>query len=219
MDRPGTIPLPASGRQCEVFHHCIKLAKAGNVHNIRAMNEANNQRRYVVGVLIALAVLMLLGTMFTQREYPAVKPPPSQIQQDQAPAELLGPRPELTPQDVVRLIIKALQHNSATPYDEGIRLTFNFASPVNRRATGPLQRFTRMVKSPQYRLMLGHQRAEYGETEIQGQAARQRVTLYDKAEVPTVYVFLLSYQTSAPHAGCWMTDAVLIQPHNVQPWI
>lgn len=185
------------------------------------MNEANHQRRSVVGILIALGVLMLLGTMFTQREYPVIKPPPppSQIQQAQTPAELPGPRPELTPQDVVRLIIEALQHNSETPYDEGIRVTFNFASPANRRATGPLQRFIKMVKSPKYRLMLGHHRAEYGDLEIQGKSARQRVTLYDKAGLPTVYVFLLSYQTDTPHAGCWMTDAVLIQPHNLQPWI
>lgn len=182
------------------------------------MNEANHQRRSVVGILIALGVLMLLGTMFTQREYPVIKPP-LQIQQAQTPAELPGPRPELTPQDVVRLVIEALQHNSETPYDEGIRVTFNFASPANRRATGPLQRFIKMVKSPKYRLMLGHHRAEYGDLEIQGKSARQRVTLYDKADVPTVYVFLLSYQTDTPHAGCWMTDAVLIQPQNLQPWI
>ena len=119
----------------------------------------------------------------------------------------------------MRLVIEALQHNSETPYDEGIRVTFNFASPANRRVTGPLRRFIKMVKSPQYRLMLGHHRAEYGEIEIQGESARQRVTLYDKADVPTVYVFLLSCQTDAPHAGCWMTDAVLIQPHNLQSWI
>ena len=129
------------------------------------MNEANHQRWPVVSILIAMAVLMLLGTMFTQREYPVIKPapPPSQIQQAQTPAALTGPRPELTPQDVVRLVIEALQHNSETPYDEGIRVTFNFASPTNRHATGPLQRFIEMVKSPQYRPMLGHHRAEYGD--------------------------------------------------------
>jgi hypothetical protein len=76
-----------------------------------------------------------------------------------------------------------------------------------------------MVKSPKYRLMLGHHRAEYGDIEIQGKSARQHVTLYDEADVPTVYVFLLSCQTDSLNAGCWMTDAVLIQPHNLQPWI
>ena len=65
------------------------------------MNEASNQCRSAVSTLITLAVLTLLGAMFTQREYPAIKPAPSQAQQVQAPGKLPGPRPELTPQDVV----------------------------------------------------------------------------------------------------------------------
>jgi hypothetical protein len=62
------------------------------------MDEASNQCLSAVSILITLAVLTLLSAMFTQREYPAIKPAPSQVQ---APGKLPEPRPELTPQDVV----------------------------------------------------------------------------------------------------------------------
>ena len=55
------------------------------------------------------------------------------------------PDPSLSPQDVVSIQIEALRNND-TPYeDRGIEVTFNFASPTNKRATGPLERFKVMV--------------------------------------------------------------------------
>ena len=65
------------------------------------MNEASNQCRSAISILITLTVLTLPGAMFTQREYPAIKPAPSQVQQAQAPGKLSEPPPELTPQNVV----------------------------------------------------------------------------------------------------------------------
>ena len=56
------------------------------------------------------------------------------------------PDPSLSPQDVVSIQIEALQNND-TPYeDRGIEITFNFASPTNKRVTGPLERFKVMVR-------------------------------------------------------------------------
>ena len=52
------------------------------------------------------------------------------------------PDPSLSPQDVVSIQIEALRNND-TPYENrGIEVTFNFASPANKRITGPLERFT-----------------------------------------------------------------------------
>ena len=60
------------------------------------------------------------------------------------------PDPSLSPQDVVSIQIEALQHND-TPYvDRGIEVTFNFASPTNKRVTGPLERFKAMVRNSRW---------------------------------------------------------------------
>lgn len=65
----------------------------------------------------------------------------------------LAPDPALDPADAVRIQVQALAENGAD--DAGIALTFRFASPDNRRQTGPLERFVAMVKGPVYRLNPG----------------------------------------------------------------
>jgi hypothetical protein len=65
----------------------------------------------------------------------------------------LAPDPALDPADAVRVQVQALAENGAD--DAGIALTFRFASPDNRRQTGPLGRFVAMVKGPVYRLNPG----------------------------------------------------------------
>ncbi|HSY80300.1 MAG TPA: hypothetical protein VK807_00975, partial [Gemmatimonadaceae bacterium] len=51
------------------------------------------------------------------------------------------PTPSLSPNQVVEIVLTALQHNDNPQPDAGIATTFEFASPANRLETGPLQRF------------------------------------------------------------------------------
>ncbi|MEM8556868.1 MAG: DUF4864 domain-containing protein [Bacteroidota bacterium] len=119
------------------------------------------------------------------------------------------PSPDLTPEEVIRLQVEALQQND-TPYpDAGIEAAFRFASPANKQATGPLRRFAEMVKGPVYGAMLGFERAEYGPIQVQGDRAVQRVTLVQPDGRRVSYVFGLTRQTEGAYDGCWMTDAVM----------
>ena len=43
------------------------------------------------------------------------------------------PDPSLSPQDVVSIQIEALRNNDIPYADRGIEVTFNFASPANKR--------------------------------------------------------------------------------------
>ena len=124
------------------------------------------------------------------------------------------PSPDLTPEEVVRLQLEALQTND-DPYDDaGIATVFRFASPGNRAATGPLDRFTRMVHGPTYRDMLGFETALYGAMRIESDRAVQSVTLVHAGGRRVSYVFGLSRQTGGPCDGCWMTDAVVREPES-----
>ncbi|MEM1125802.1 MAG: DUF4864 domain-containing protein [Bacteroidota bacterium] len=119
------------------------------------------------------------------------------------------PSPSLSPEQVIRLQVEALQRNDQPRPDAGIEVAFRFASPANKQATGPLGRFTQMVKGPAYRAMLGFERAEYGPIRVQGDRAAQRVTLVQPDGQRVSYVFGLSKQTSGTYEGCWMTDSVM----------
>ena len=69
------------------------------------------------------------------------------------------PEPALSPGDVIRIQLEALRHNDEQ--DRGIAVAFRFASPANRANTGPLSRFTAMIKEGPYALMLDFRDATY----------------------------------------------------------
>ncbi len=128
-----------------------------------------------------------------------------------APAAALAlPKPsaELAPEDVVRIVIHALGSNDEPFADAGIATTFGFASPANRRNTGPLDRFTRMVKSPPYGVMVDHVASEFSEVVYVGDGAYQLVHLTTRDGGEVVFAFRLSRQRDGVYAGMWMTDAV-----------
>lgn len=120
------------------------------------------------------------------------------------------PDPALSPEEVVKIQMEALKYNDET--DKGIEITFRFASPGNKRFTGPLTRFTRMIKNDLYSPMLNHQSARYGTLERTGNYAAQRVTVIDSTGRAVIYVFALSKQDTPSCAGCWMTDGVTVEP-------
>jgi hypothetical protein len=119
------------------------------------------------------------------------------------------PDPGLAPDDVVGIVLRALQHNDDPVTDHGIAITFAFTSPENHDITGPLERFRALVKSPAYRLMIGHSRAERGPVAVTADHARERVAITGANGDRAVYVFLLSRQELGSHKGCWMADGVL----------
>ena len=119
------------------------------------------------------------------------------------------PSPEMTPAEVVRTQVEALQHNDDPYPDAGIETTFRFASPSNQAATGPVARFAQMVKGPVYGDLIGASRAEYGPIAVDGDRAAQRVTLTHADGRRATYVFELSIQEGGDYDGCWMTDGVV----------
>ena len=123
--------------------------------------------------------------------------------------DLPEPEPGLAPDEVVRIIMTALQHNNDPCMDCGIETAFNFASPSNRAVTGPLPRFVEMVRNPIYDPLIHAVRFEQDTIQIDGDEARQDVRVYDADGNRAVYVFILSKQPGPAWEGCWMTDSVI----------
>lgn len=130
------------------------------------------------------------------------------------------PSPSLTPGEVVAIQLEALRTNDELEGDQGIALVFQFASPANRTITGPLDRFIELVKTPEYRPMLNHRRAEPGPLITSGDLAEQRVVITAARGEEITYVFVLSRQRAGAYAGCWMTEGVLRETEEDRrlPW-
>jgi len=120
----------------------------------------------------------------------------------------LHPSPEYAPQQVVKIVIEALQNNAQTDNDGGIATVFRFASPGNRSQTGPLTRFTRMIKGG-FADMLEHTAAHYEPMEITSDTAVQAVCLEQPDSTEVCYAFQLGKQLSGEFEGIWMTEAVI----------
>jgi hypothetical protein len=125
-------------------------------------------------------------------------------------AELPTPDPSYGPADVVEIQLDALAENDDPVPNAGIKTAYNFASPSNRRATGPLDRFVRMVEGPTYRPMIDHAEAVVGPIERDGDHAEQTVTLTGPDGRTVTYTFGLSHQTAGEFQGCWLTDRVVV---------
>jgi hypothetical protein len=124
----------------------------------------------------------------------------------------LTPDPYLSPADVVKIQLDALQNNDLMPNNAGIRTAWNFASPANRAATGPLDRFIELVKNPPYMPIVGFEWAELTQVLIRRGQAQLAARLFHPHFDEAIYAFILSIQEAAPYYGCWMTDGVLPVP-------
>lgn len=124
---------------------------------------------------------------------------------------LPAPDPSYEPERVVELQLEALADNATPVENAGIKTAYNFASPANRRSTGPLDRFIRMVESHQYAPMIDHVEATTDSLERTGNRAEQRVTLTGPDGRTVTYRFRLSVRPTGPLEGCWLTDSVLAE--------
>ena len=71
-------------------------------------------------------------------------------------AELINPSSDIKPAEVVKIQLTGLQNNDSRFKDSGIEQTWNFAHPNNRKVTGPLDNFKRMLKGDSYQMMIDH---------------------------------------------------------------
>jgi hypothetical protein len=116
---------------------------------------------------------------------------------------------------VVRLQVGALR--AFRDDKSAIHQCYVLASPANRAATGPLNRFIAMVQNPVYGALVLQTTALVGQAVIRGEQATVLVTVLDQSRTPHVFRFFLSKQTEPLHLDCWMTDAVIPVEAQMQP--
>jgi len=118
------------------------------------------------------------------------------------------PGPGLPPERVVEIQLDALQHNDEPEPDAGIERTWTFAHPDNRAMTGPLERFTAMLKSPAYALLLNHRQHAVEPVARTEDVAVFRVTVVAARGPVVAYRWTLQRVQAGALAGAWMTVAV-----------
>ena len=121
----------------------------------------------------------------------------------------IRPHPTLSPKDVVQIVMNALKNNDRPNKNSGIAITFNFASPTNKRNTGPLRRFNSMIRGQTYSPMINHSSATYEKYNVMSNRASVDVILVSSGGKTYGYRFGLSQQNKNKYEGSWMTDTVI----------
>ena len=70
--------------------------------------------------------------------------------------DIIQPTKDLTAYDVVKIQLTALKNNNKSSKNDGIKQTWIFAHPENKKFTGPYERFEKMILSNQYKILLNH---------------------------------------------------------------
>jgi|GEM_PF-451573 len=110
---------------------------------------------------------------------------------------------------VVMEQLKALKNNDKPKSDAGIRTAWDYAHPSNREATGPLDRFVTMLKSPTYRELINHQSHEVRLVDSsQGSATFEVIVYPEKYSAPLKYFWSVATINTGKRKGEWATTAV-----------
>jgi hypothetical protein len=122
--------------------------------------------------------------------------------------DLILPHPNIHPKNVIEIQLRSLQQNNKPIPDAGIIQTWAFAHPNNRLITGPIERFTLMMKSQNYKKILHHSSHKIipvFKTNSRSQFAVSIITFNGKNM--TFKWELMKVQTGG-FSGSWMTTSV-----------
>ena len=130
--------------------------------------------------------------------------------------DLVRPDPSIAPAEVVAIQLMSLKNNDLVETDFGIRQTWSFAHPQNRKVTGPYPRFAMMLKGPGFDVLLNHKshsiktgsNTASGKT-IDGALWQQFDVLMETRRGEILYFsWIVQKVTSGQFKDCWMTVAV-----------
>ena len=124
-------------------------------------------------------------------------------------AELLQPNSKINPSEVVEIQLLGLQKNDANFKDSGIEQTWNFAHPNNKKATGPLDNFKRMIKGDSYQMMIDHLSHTITKLGSGDKWAQFEVIILDKQKIYHKFNWQVEkYTMDGPLKDCWLTIMV-----------
>ena len=124
-------------------------------------------------------------------------------------SEITKPSKEIKPDQVVKIQLKGLMNNNSPYTDIGIEQTWEFAHPKNKKFTGPLEKFKKMIKGDSFNMLVDHKEHEIKQVYLNENVATFLVTILDSDK--NYYKFkwqVEKYINQGPLKDCWLTTAV-----------
>ena len=124
-------------------------------------------------------------------------------------ADLLKPNTILKPKDVLTIQLNSLKNNNIPYKDAGIEQTWEFAHPKNKKVTGPLEKFKKMIYSENYQLLIDHENYEIIVLNKSENIHVYKVNILSKTKKKYYYIWQIEKVVEDGNLkDCWMTTGV-----------
>ena len=123
-------------------------------------------------------------------------------------SEIINPNEKLLPYDVVKIQLEALKNNNKN--DEGIKQTWLFAHPDNKKNTGPYERFRIMIYGVQYSPLLNHSSHKIDLLMNTPDKHIFKIEIFSKDKKLLFYEWHVQKASEKNCNNCWFTSAVSI---------
>ena len=156
-----------------------------------------NKKKYPTKILALISAILVLVSLGSLRFYDNYSP------------NLTKPNISLKPFDVISIQLDSLQRNNIPFNDAGIEQVWEFAHPSNKKITGPLEKFKKMIYSDSYKILISHVN---NETIVLKETQKKFVyKVFVLSEDKKKYYYIWQIEKVSVEGklkNCWMTTQV-----------
>ena len=121
-------------------------------------------------------------------------------------ADIIKPSKNLSAYDVVKIQLEALKKNKK--YNDGIKQTWLFAHPDNKKYTGPYERFKNMLLGEQYKFLINHSSHKINLLSNSPNTFIYRIEIIANDKQLFFYEWHVQKGSDDKCNDCWFTSAV-----------
>ena len=126
-----------------------------------------------------------------------------------AKADLIKPTKAIEPNQVVKIQLNGLMNNDKPNPNDGIKQTWEFAHPENKKYTGPLTKFINLLKGESYSMLINHLDSEIIEVFKSNNQYGFEVTILGNDKKYYKFQWVVEkYYKDGPLKDCWLTTSV-----------
>ena len=105
--------------------------------------------------------------------------------------------------------MSALKNNNKPYKNAGIKQTWEFAHPSNKKFTGPVSRFIKLLNDEGYNVLLNHMEHKIVEIFNSEKKFIYEVTILDREKIFFKYTWQIEkFLNGGPLNNCWLTTSV-----------
>ena len=156
-----------------------------------------SKKKYPIKILTLISAILIITSLGSLRLYDNYSP------------NLNKPNISLKPFDVLVIQLNSLQRNNIPYNNAGIEQVWEFAHPNNKKITGPLEKFKKMMFSENYKMLIGHESSEIAILRESTDISVYEVYILSNDKKKYLFVWQIEkVQEEGDLMNCWMTTSV-----------